>query len=406
MKQIALVVTLVVLTLVSGAQKPPVNIYAAVDKKMLLIPASQTNSTSDIAQYVQSNFTSTKERARAIFIWTAASIRYDLDNMFAINFYEKKEEKIEKALKNRKGICENYAAVFNDICIKAGISSFVVEGYTRQNGFTDYIPHAWCAALIDNSWRMFDPTWGSGYVARGKFVNKINNAYFMADPAVLVKSHMPFDYLWQFLYYPVTNQEFYEGKVQENKAKPFFNFPDSIRAHEKKDTIAQLQATAVRIEKNGVKNAMIFDRLHHVKSQLEYYTRRNKAELENEQQRKTAAAYNLSIAAYNDGINDYNSFIQYRNKQFIPEQPDAAIRAMLDTAGNKLKRSKEKLSEITNADATTAVLVAQQQKAIENAMGHLKEQQDWLTLYFSKPKNKRKAMFYEKKTTLFGIPLD
>ena len=36
--------------------------------------------------------------------------------MYALNFYEKKEDKIAKVLKNRKGICENYAALFTEIC--------------------------------------------------------------------------------------------------------------------------------------------------------------------------------------------------------------------------------------------------------------------------------------------------
>jgi len=96
--------------------------------------------------------------------------------MYALNFYAKTEDKITKALKTRRGICENYATLFMDICNKTGIKSFVVEGYTKQNGFADYIPHAWSAALIDTTWYLFDPTWGSGYVNNGKFVSKINNA--------------------------------------------------------------------------------------------------------------------------------------------------------------------------------------------------------------------------------------
>src|SRR5262249_15396535 len=151
---------------------------------------------------------------------------------------------------------ENYAALFNDICSKSGVKSFMVEGYTKQNGFTDYIPHAWCAALVDSSWFLFDPTWGSGYVRNGKFVPKIDNSYFKVRPAVLIKSHMPFDYLWQFLNYPVTSQEFYEGKIQQNKSKEFFSYPDSISVYEKQSSVERLEASAARIEKNGVKNSM------------------------------------------------------------------------------------------------------------------------------------------------------
>lgn len=51
--------------------------------------------------------------------------------MYAINYYEKKEDKIAKPLQTRQGICENYAALFTDICQKAGILAFVVEGYVK-----------------------------------------------------------------------------------------------------------------------------------------------------------------------------------------------------------------------------------------------------------------------------------
>ncbi|MCK7554189.1 hypothetical protein MKQ70_03860 [Chitinophaga sedimenti] len=52
--------------------------------------------------------------------------------------------------------------LFTDICAKAGLKSFVIEGFTIQSGFTDYIPHAWSAARIDTGWFLFDPTWGQG----------------------------------------------------------------------------------------------------------------------------------------------------------------------------------------------------------------------------------------------------
>ena len=269
MKLTLLITAIIILTQSLPAQKPAANEYAAVDKKALQLPDSLTSNTNDIATYVNANFKTEKDKARAIFIWIASNIQYDIDNMFAINFYEPREEKIAKPLKTRKGICENYAVLFTDICSKSGIKSYVIEGYTKQNGFTDYIPHAWCAAKIDSTWFMFDPTWGSGYVSNGRFYKKINNDYYKVNPLQLIKTHMPFDYLWQFLNYPVTSQEFYDGKTQPNKSKPFFNFSDSIRVYESQNTLEQLQASAARIEKNGMKNSMIFDRLQHIRLENE-----------------------------------------------------------------------------------------------------------------------------------------
>jgi hypothetical protein len=377
------------------AQKPAINEYAAIDKTALQIPDSMSHTTDGIARYVLGNFKTDKEKLRAIFAWITGNIQYDVANMFAINFYEHEQEKIEKALQNRKGICSNFAALFSAICTKTGIRSFVITGYTKQNGFADYIPHAWCAASADNNWYMFDPTWGSGYVSGGKFYRKLNNAYFMVDPAVLVKSHMPFDVMWQFLNYPVSNQEFYENRTVPDKSKPIFNYIDSIRQYEKQDSTEKLLATAGRIERNGIKNSMIFDQLQHIKLQLE-----------NNRQQKIADIFNISVVYYNTAINNLNAFIEYRNKQFIPEKTDAAIQGMMDTASANLKRSKEKLAAIHDESGNNAFLIAQQEHAADNMSAHIKEQQDWLNIYFSKSKSKRKAMFYERKTTLFGIPIN
>ena len=393
MKLAKFVFLLVLTTQTVFAQKTPVNKYAIIDQKALQLPDSLTKSTDQIAAYITSNFVTDKDKSRAIFIWIASNIQYDIDNMFAINFYEKNEEKIAKPLRTKKGICENYASLFTDICIKSGIKSFVIEGYTKQNGFTDYIPHAWSAARIDSSWFLFDPTWGSGYVSGGKFFKKINDDYYMASPTTLIKSHMPFDYLWQFLDYPITNQEFYEGKIQQNMSKPFFNFNDTLQLYEKQSYIDQLISSAYRVEKNGIKNSLVFDRIQHLKS-----------EIENDRQTKTVNLYNSSMVDYNDGINYLNEFINYRNKQFMPTKTDPEIQNMLDIVNNKLQEAKIKLEKISNPDTNTLNMIRQLTKSIDDTFNQLKEQQVWLNQYFSKGKAGRKSMFH--KVTWFGIPLN
>jgi len=301
MKLLKFILLFILSTQTIFAQKTPINVFAPIDTKALLLPDSLTKNTEQIATYMTSHFVTDDEKARAIFIWIASNIQYDIENMYAMKFYEKKEDKIAKPLKTRKGICENYAALFTDICLKSGIKSFVVEGYTIQNGFAEYIPHAWSAALIDSSWFLFDPTWGSGYVHAGEFYKKINNDYYKASPATLIKSHMPFDYLWQFFNYPVSNQEFYEGKTQVNTNKPFFNFIDSIQWYEQQTPIEQLRSSAYRVAKNGIKNSMVFDRLQHLK-----------LEIENDRQKTTVDLYNSAAADYNAGINSFNEFIDLK----------------------------------------------------------------------------------------------
>ena len=377
-----------------------VNEYEAVDKKALQMPDSSTKTSAAIASYISNNFSTDADKARAAFIWIATNIQYDIDNIYAINFYEEREKKISKALTNRKGICENYAALFNDVCSKCGLKSFVVEGYTMQSGFTDYIPHAWCATMINNSWFLFDPTWGSGYINNKKFYRKINNFYFKTQPSALLKSHMPFDYLWQFVNYPITNQEFYEAKIQPNKSKPFFNYSDSIKAFEKQTEFEQLTNTANRIEKNGLKNSMLFDRLQHVKMKIENI----KIDILNAEEKEKVGFYNSSIDDFNEGISSLNKFIDYRNKEFNPKKSDAEIQQMLDSAENKFTNATIHLTSIKNPGNNLTPLIPKLRQSIEDAILHLKEQKDWLKEYFGKGKMGRKSMF--RKYTWMGIPLN
>ena len=204
---------------------------------------------------------------------------------------------------------------------------------------------------------------------------------------------MPFDPLWQFLNYPVTNQEFYEGKTGLNKTKPYFNYQDTLSQFEQETEIEKLESSSRRIEKNGVKNSLVFDRLQHNKREIEYYN--NKILVE---------TYNSAVNQYNEGINQLNKFIDYRNKQFTPKKPDNEIREMVDLPEKSLIDSREKLKEIKKPDSNTANSMIQLNKSIDEAMLNLNEQKAFLDKYFSTGKMFRKSLFY--KYTWMGIPLN
>lgn len=388
------VVTFILLIGISSgmyAQKKA-NEFAGVDKTALQIPDSLTKSTKNISQYINSNFTGDTDKSRAVFIWIENNIQYDIDNMFAINFYQNTNEVIDEVLKTRKGICMHYAELFSSIANQSGIKTYVISGYTKQNGFVDYIPHSWCACLIDSTWCFVDPTWGSGYIQNSKFVKKTDDYYFKTKPEQLIKSHMPFDPLWQFLNYPVTNQEFYEGKTAINKEKPYFNYQDTLSKFEQESEIEKLESSSLRIEQNGVRNSLVFDRLQHNKREIEYYN--NKLIVE---------TYNTSVNFYNDGINQLNRFIDYRNKQFTPAKSEMEIREMVFVAESSFLNSKAKLKEIKNPDSNTAMSIIQLTGSIDEAMVNLEEQKAFVNKYFSTGKLSRKSLF--RTYTWMGIPI-
>ncbi len=363
--------------------------FALIDKKMNTIPESSTVSTTLIAKYINSNFNTENDKIRAVFYWIATNIRYDIDNMYAINFNETAEDKINKTLKSKKGVCINYAEIFNDIANKVGVKSFVIEGYTKQNGKTDYVAHAWCGSKIDNKWFVFDPTWGSGGIQKNKFISKLDSFYFKTDPNKIINSHIPFDYLWQFSNYPVTNQEFYLNKTQINKSKAYFDFEKELANLDKLSELEKLKQSLVRIEKNGIKNGLIFDRVANKKSQIENFAIED---------------FNKIVNLYNQSIVDFNTFTDFRNKQFKPTKPDNEIDEMIQNPLNKLKQCQDLLNNLGQINEPNLSQVKIIKNSITIMLDQIKEQEKFVKDYLSKGKFARKSMF--SKVSLFGIPLN
>ncbi len=367
--------------------------YTLIDKKILQIPDSMTLTSRGIASYVNQCFSRPEDKSRAIFCWITTHIRYDIENMYALNSSQDVAELTKKTLKTRRGICMNYAELFKDIATRVGIKTIVISGYTRHDGVVATIPHSWCAALIDSHWFLFDPTWGAGYVLNNKFVRQINNSYFRVEPEKLIKSHIPFDPLWQFLNYPITNQEFLDGKVAVKEESRYFNFVDTLIIYEKQSEFERIVSSGRRIAKNGVVNALIFDRIQHNKREIEYF-----------EKTKAVGQYNDGVKFYNEGVNSLNQFINYRNRQFTPAKADSTIKQMLYSVSYSLDQSRENLAVIKNPDSELAASMTQLFQSIKEASASLEEQRIFLDKYFKTGKLFRKSLFF--KYSWMGMPLN
>ena len=144
----------------------------------------------------------------------------------------------------------------------------------------------------------------------------------------------------------------------------------------------QLKASARRIKKNGVKHALVFDRLRHIEW-----------EIESDRQKADVDLYNFAVVDYNEGIDNFNEFVQYRNNRFTPKKPDPEIKNMLEVVDVSYVKAKAKLNEIKDPHPTTSALISQLSKAIDEAAVQLRGQQEWIKIYFSKGKSGRKLMF-------------
>lgn len=379
MKNIYLILSLFISVLSFGQNQTD---YTLIDNQISTIPNSSSNSTKAIANYINSNFKTDNDKIRAVFYWTASNISYDVANMFSSNSAETSENKIKNILRTRRGVCSDYTEIFNDLANKVDIKTVIISGYTKQNGTIDTISHAWCASKINNKWYLFDPTWGSGYVNNGRFFKKINNSYFKVNPLQSISSHIPFDYLWQFLNYPITNQEFYEGKTQINKSKKYFDFDSEIANYESSSEIDQLYDSAERIEKNGVENALILERLKSKNKNITYL--RQKTNIEK---------LNIIASDCNQAISMLNDFIYYRNKRFSPTLPDYEIKRMIETPKERLIKCQNSVYNIGYIGNENSSSLASLKKSINHALAQTEEHLVFVQNYLTTDNSARKAMF-------------
>ena len=175
--------------------------------------------------------TTSVEKARAIYIWITENIAYDhrkygnsartvriryrTERELQQKMAELDRQQIRKTLKLRRGICGDYALLFNQMCNYAGIESRKVSGFVK----IDYsqigkLPkgsnHAWNSFKANGQWYLVDATWGAGYTNPEvtKFIKFYRDEYFMMPPSDMIKDHYPEEERWQLLSRPIGKQTF------------------------------------------------------------------------------------------------------------------------------------------------------------------------------------------------------
>jgi len=209
----------------------------------------------------------------------------------------------------------------------------------------------------------------------------------------LISSHIPFDYLWQFLNYPITNQEFYDGKIQVDKSKKYFDYQAEIDKYEKLSDVDKAFESAERTQKNGILNNLISEQYKYKKREFSILT------------------HNINIEKLNSIANDYNQaiillndFIYFRNKKFKPTLPDSEINKMIQTPKESLVKCMNDINGIGSVGSENISNVATLKKNIYDALAQAEEYESFVKEYLSKSKFARKSMF--TKVSWFGIPLN
>lgn len=298
--------------------------YGFADRKALQMPTADTYTTRSIAKYITDNFSTDKEKVRAVYTWITNNIEYSKDSMYQFNRWGIDPElNMNAILRRRKGVCENYAALFCNILVKCGVQSVVVTGYTTINNNSYWNGHGWVAVKADGEWLLCDPTWDAGY----KSYN-----YFLVQPGEFIHTHMPFDPLWQLLEHPISHKDFQHGRLKSKSDTVFFNYKDSITAYLQSDTLQQMQDASRRMQQSGFEN-----------EDLKTWYNFNEMKVHIVLQEENMQLFNEAVDNLNKAKRLYNEFVQYRNNDFLPARSREDVSSLFSSADKLLEAANKKL---------------------------------------------------------------
>jgi hypothetical protein len=355
--------------------------FEAIDTKMDEMPDSLESSTTSIANYISENFTTDDDKIRAVFYWTAATISYDVENMFNQRPNQTVDYKIKTTLETKKGVCMHYAEVFKDIANKVGLKTVIIDGYTKQDGKIVTTGHSWNASKIYGTWYLFDPTWGSGYVNNQHYFRKLNNDFFKADVVQFGLSHMPFDYLWQLKEYPISNQEFYDSKTLSESTTVKFDFNSEIKKDGSLSNIERVIAVINRVEKGGLINNLIIEKIAMSKKEIDYF-----------KETEAIAKLEIIVPQFNEATKQLNEFIYFRNHKFLPAISDEELKNKFQLPYDLITKYQEEVSKIIVSKENASNLNSLK-KAISATKLIADNQQVFLKEYLAKNTADRAKMF-------------
>ncbi len=186
-------------------------VYAAIDRHALNAPPEAERSLDRLTAYLTAPARNDAETARALYRWIAGNIAYDVQPKPFSGRINKPGAR--QTLESRKGLCDGYSSLFDELARRAGLETRRIRGYSKGHSyypgrrFAD-VNHEWIAVKIDGDWRLIDPTWGAGLIEEERFVKKFDGIYFLTPPAYFLFDHLPFDPEWQLVRQKMTLDAF------------------------------------------------------------------------------------------------------------------------------------------------------------------------------------------------------
>lgn len=349
------------------------------DDLILRIPQSNTSSTATISDYINKNYATDSARIRAIYLWVTNNINYDVAKLLARNTAAPtNRQTVEEVLNTRSAVCQGYADLFIDLCTRAGIPTVFIGGYTKRNGFVSPLAHAWVGAQLKGDWYLFDPTWGAGYLRNNEFIKAPNFKFYRVTPAQMIRDHMPFDPMYQFLNYTVTNKEFIDSKASINTGKKFFSFNDTLKIFNSLTQQQRARDETRRLEANGISNDLITDRLNFLKKGLSSHDFKDR--------------YDEAGDAFKKSISLYNQYIEHKNKRFkVIEDQD--LRSLMGSISNYMISSRSILTSLVVQSDQQRQAISALYSSLERFGNNFNKEKEFVEKYIRSDRDNRNRIF-------------
>lgn len=361
--------------------------FDAIAKTLEQLPASQSPTVASVAGFINTHFTRDEDKIAAIFYWIAHAIRYDLPGSTNGQYdTQTSPEKVQSALSTKKGVCMHYAEVFKALALACNIPTELVSGYTKQYGKISTQTHQWCAAKLNGKWELYDPTWGAGVVVENQYQEKFDSYYFRTNPADLIQSHYPFEYLWQLVANPLSPEQFKRNEVGSQGNKITCNPAVEIESYLALSEVEKSKTTLNHLQTMGSSNGMLRTEEAFLKREISYFGLNS-----------TSDKLSQLVDDFNASISAYNKIVVFRNAQFKPAISDEELVASVQLPYNNFTQAYASLLALKEVDRALVGEVNGLKKSFASTKKAWEVQLAFVQMYVATASADREQLFY--KTT-------
>lgn len=273
------------------------------------------------------------DTVETVFKWVTDNVKYDVNEKDRILEQNRsgevlkgdqaayEQEKLKKVIITKKGVCHDYSLLFGALLEKLGYESMVVTGYARNilGKINMHAGHAWNVVKVGDQWRFYDPTWAAGVVKDGsKFIKKYNDTWNNTPANEMIKTHMPYDPMWQLLKHPLSYDDFNSSNFEFNK-KIQFDFDKLIEENFGQSDSAKAKSSLERSKQMGSANPLVKKWQSNQAKNMDSFKKMNSSE----QLQEISNALNVVADKFNEYIDAKNK--GFKSKKWTTEYKKSYI---------------------------------------------------------------------------------